>query len=79
RSLKVRYRKLDLEHLTPESAIRLHCVARQLGMLSGLRELNLNSTRLSGNLHQILCDLQAPLESLDLGNCCLVPDDLTFL
>ncbi|XP_056371584.1 leucine-rich repeat-containing protein 14-like [Oenanthe melanoleuca] len=79
RSLKVRYSKLDLEHLTPESAIRLRCVARQLGMLSGLRELNLNSTRLSGNLHQILCDLQAPLESLDLGNCCLVPDDLTFL
>lgn len=54
RSLKVSYGKLDLEHLTPESAIRLRCVAQQLGMLSGLRELNLNSTRLSGNLHQIL-------------------------
>ncbi|RMC22572.1 hypothetical protein DUI87_00423 [Hirundo rustica rustica] len=48
-------------------------------MLPGLRELNLGSSRLSGNLRQILCDLQAPLESLELAFCSLVPADLAFL
>ncbi|XP_056371583.1 leucine-rich repeat-containing protein 14-like [Oenanthe melanoleuca] len=79
RSLKFRYSKVDVRHLTPESAMTIRSVARQLGMLPSLRELNLGSSQLSGNLHQILCDLQAPLESLELGYCSLLPADLTFL
>ncbi|NXD46237.1 LRC14 protein, partial [Copsychus sechellarum] len=79
RSLNLQYSNLDMQHPTPESAIRIRCVARQLGMLSGLRDLNLRTTGLSGNLRQILCNLQAPLESLDLGHCSLLPTDLAFL
>ncbi|KAF4792738.1 leucine-rich repeat-containing protein 14-like protein [Turdus rufiventris] len=79
RSLVIQLDMLDLRCLTWKSAMRIHDLARQLGMLPGLRELNLRMIKVSGNLHQILCDLQAPLESLNLGYCCLVPNDLTFL
>ncbi|KAI1243690.1 hypothetical protein IHE44_0001333 [Lamprotornis superbus] len=79
RSLKLRYSNVDLRHLTPESTIGIRRVAKQLGMLPSLRELNLGSSQLSGNLRQILCDLQAPLESLELGSCSLAPADLAFL
>ncbi|NXD46222.1 LRC14 protein, partial [Copsychus sechellarum] len=79
RSLKVQYSKVDVRHLTPESAMTIRCVARQLGMLPSLRELNLGCNWLSGNLRQILCELQAPLESLELRSCSLLPTDLTFL
>uniref|UniRef100_A0A8C3U0T2 LRC14 protein n=1 Tax=Catharus ustulatus TaxID=91951 RepID=A0A8C3U0T2_CATUS len=79
RSLKVRYSNVDVRHLMPKSAMRIRSVARQLGMLPSLRELNLGSSQLSGNLRQILCDLQAPLESLELAFCSLVPADLAFL
>ncbi|XP_056371680.1 leucine-rich repeat-containing protein 14-like [Oenanthe melanoleuca] len=79
RSLKLQHSKVDVRHLTTESDIRILCVARKLGMLTSLRELNLGSSRLSGNLRQILCDLQAPLESLELAFCSLVPADLAFL
>ncbi|NXS78980.1 LRC14 protein, partial [Erpornis zantholeuca] len=54
RSLKLQYSNIDLRRPTPELAIRIRCLAGQLGMLPGLRELNLGSSRLSGNLRQIL-------------------------
>ncbi|NXQ45058.1 LRC14 protein, partial [Catharus fuscescens] len=54
RSLKLQHSKVDVRHLTTESDIRILCVARKLGMLPSLRELNLGSSRLSGNLRQIL-------------------------
>ncbi|NXK70625.1 LRC14 protein, partial [Sylvietta virens] len=54
RSLKLRYSKFGVWRLTSESAIGIRCLARQLGMLPGLRELSLGSSRLSGNLRQIL-------------------------
>ncbi|NXR29763.1 LRC14 protein, partial [Cinclus mexicanus] len=79
RSLKLWYCEVDLRHPTPDMAKRIRCVSRQLGMLSSLRELNLRSSPLSGNLRHILCDLQAPLESLELGSCSLLPTDLAFL
>ncbi|NWY65359.1 LRC14 protein, partial [Erithacus rubecula] len=79
RSLKVRYSNVDVRHLMPKSAMRIRSVARHLGMLPSLRELNLGSSQLSGNLRQILCELQAPLESLELAFCSLVPADLAFL
>ncbi|NXM82963.1 LRC14 protein, partial [Oenanthe oenanthe] len=79
RSLKLRNSTEDVQDLMPESAERIRRVARQLGMLSSLRELNLRSTHLSGNLREILCELQAPLESLGFASCFLVPADLTFL
>ncbi|XP_056340448.1 leucine-rich repeat-containing protein 14-like isoform X1 [Oenanthe melanoleuca] len=79
RSLKLQDNWLDVRHLTPKSGVTMRCVAQQLGMLPSLRELNLAISRLSGNLHQILCDLQAPLESLELPFCYLLPADLAFL
>ncbi|NWS89259.1 LRC14 protein, partial [Toxostoma redivivum] len=63
----------------PESADGIRCVARHLGMLPNLRELSLGYSRLSGNLRHILSDLQAPLESLELDCCFLVPADIAFL
>ncbi|XP_014748780.1 PREDICTED: leucine-rich repeat-containing protein 14-like isoform X1 [Sturnus vulgaris] len=79
RSLKLQHSKVDVRHLTTESDIRILCVARKLGMLPNLRELDLGFSQLSGILRQILCDLQAPLESLELAFCSLVPADLAFL
>uniref|UniRef100_A0A8C3Y0R5 Leucine-rich repeat-containing protein 14 n=1 Tax=Catharus ustulatus TaxID=91951 RepID=A0A8C3Y0R5_CATUS len=79
RSLKLQYSNVDVRRLTPESAVGIRCLAGQLGMLPSLQELNLGSSRLSGNLRQILCDLQAPLESLELAFCSLVPADFAFL
>ncbi|XP_041260507.1 leucine-rich repeat-containing protein 14-like, partial [Onychostruthus taczanowskii] len=54
RSLKLQYSNVDVRRPTPESAIGIRCLAGQLGMLPSLRELNLGSSRLSGNLRQIL-------------------------
>ncbi|KAM7070218.1 leucine-rich repeat-containing protein 14-like [Acridotheres tristis] len=76
RSLKLWYNSVNL---LPESANGIRCVAKQLGMLPKLREFSLGSCKVSGNLRQLLCDLQAPLESLELASCSLVPADLTFL
>uniref|UniRef100_A0A8C3U5N5 Leucine-rich repeat-containing protein 14 n=1 Tax=Catharus ustulatus TaxID=91951 RepID=A0A8C3U5N5_CATUS len=63
----------------PELANGIPCLARQLGMLPSLRELSLEYSQVSGNLHQILGNLQTPLESLELPFCSLIPDDLAFL
>ncbi|KAM7070225.1 leucine-rich repeat-containing protein 14-like [Acridotheres tristis] len=79
RSLELCYRNVNLQYPKPEKANGIRCVAKQLGMLPGLRELKLRFFELSGNLCQLLCDLQAPLESLELAFCSLVPDDLAFL
>ncbi|KAM7070220.1 leucine-rich repeat-containing protein 14-like [Acridotheres tristis] len=79
RSLKLRCNDVDVRRPAPESAVGIRCVAGQLGMLPSLRELNLGFSRLSGNLRQILCDIQAPLESLELESCSLIPADLAFL
>ncbi|XP_056371571.1 leucine-rich repeat-containing protein 14-like [Oenanthe melanoleuca] len=79
RSLKLRDIDNCVQIQTPESASGIRDVGRQLGLLSSLLELNLTGTQLSGNLSQILCDLQTPLESLDLSYCSLVPADLVFL
>uniref|UniRef100_A0A803V3J0 Leucine-rich repeat-containing protein 14 n=1 Tax=Ficedula albicollis TaxID=59894 RepID=A0A803V3J0_FICAL len=78
-SLKMGHNNVDVHNLTPKTAMTIRCVAQQLGMLSSLRELNLGFSRLSGNLHQILCELQTPLESLELPFCDLLPADLAFL
>uniref|UniRef100_A0A8C3Y000 Leucine-rich repeat-containing protein 14 n=1 Tax=Catharus ustulatus TaxID=91951 RepID=A0A8C3Y000_CATUS len=79
RSLKLWNITINVQGPTPESASVIRDMAKQLGMLPCLRELNLGSARLPGNLHQILCNLQAPLESLELPFCSLVPADLAFL
>ncbi|NXS77756.1 LRC14 protein, partial [Erpornis zantholeuca] len=79
RSLRLEHMDIDGQRLRPESAIEIQCLARQLGMLPSLRELSLGSWQLSGNLCQLLCDLQAPLESLELAYCSLLPADLAFL
>ncbi|NXE86005.1 LRC14 protein, partial [Cochlearius cochlearius] len=57
----------------------LRCFAAQLGRLPGLKELDLGSSRLSGKLRQLLGDLRAPLESLELAFCSLLPGDFAFL
>ncbi|XP_056371591.1 leucine-rich repeat-containing protein 14-like [Oenanthe melanoleuca] len=79
RSLKLEHNNVDVRNLTLKTLMRTRSVAQRLGMLPSLRELNLGSSRLSGNLHQILCELQSPLESLELPFCGLLPADLAFL
>ncbi|NXA16343.1 LRC14 protein, partial [Sapayoa aenigma] len=79
RSLRLPYSNVDLRRPTPELEMGIRCLARELGKLQSLKELNLGSSRLSGNLRQILCELQAPLESLELAFCSLLPADFSFL
>ncbi|XP_051630629.1 leucine-rich repeat-containing protein 14-like [Manacus candei] len=79
RSLKLQYSNVDVRRSTPELVLGIRCLARELGKLPSLKELNLGSSRLSGNLRQVLCELQAPLESLELAFCSLLPADFAFL
>ncbi|NWI48850.1 LRC14 protein, partial [Calyptomena viridis] len=79
RSLRLPYSNVDVRRLTPESELGIQCLAGELGKLPSLKELNLGSSRLSGNLRQILCELQGPLESLELALCSLLPTDFSFL
>ncbi|XP_051624912.1 leucine-rich repeat-containing protein 14-like isoform X3 [Manacus candei] len=79
RSLRLPYSNVDVRRPTPESVLGIRCLARELGKLQSLRELNLGSSRLSGNLRHILCKLEAPLESLELAFCSLLPADFAFL
>ncbi|KAM6374595.1 LOW QUALITY PROTEIN: leucine-rich repeat-containing protein 14 [Alca torda] len=73
-SLKLPYSN-DVRRLTAGTETGLRGLA-QLGRLPRLKELNLGSSRLSGKLRQLLGvrDLQAPLESLELAFCYLLPD-----
>ncbi|NWI58668.1 LRC14 protein, partial [Calyptomena viridis] len=64
---------------TPELEVGIQRLSRELGKLLGLKEMNVGSPRLSGNLRQILCELQAPLESLELALCSLLPTNFSFL
>ncbi|NXT93727.1 LRC14 protein, partial [Anhinga rufa] len=78
-SLKLPYSNVDVRRLAVGMDAGLRCFAAQLGRLPRLKELNLDSSRLSGKLRQILGDLQAPLESLELAFCSLLPGDFAFL
>ncbi|XP_075562320.1 leucine-rich repeat-containing protein 14 [Pelecanus crispus] len=78
-SLKLPYSNVDVRRLAAGTDAGLRCLAAQLGRLPCLKELNLGSSRLSGKLRQLLGDLQAPLESLELAFCYLLPGDLAFL
>ncbi|NXH11045.1 LRC14 protein, partial [Bucco capensis] len=78
-SLWLPYSNVDVRRLMPGVDSSLQQVAAQLGRLPKLKELNLGSSRLSGNLRQLLSELQSPLESLELAFCSLLPSDLTFL
>ncbi|XP_010079317.1 PREDICTED: leucine-rich repeat-containing protein 14-like, partial [Pterocles gutturalis] len=78
-SLKLPYSNVDVRRLPGGMDSSLRCVAMQLGRLPCLKELNLASSRLSGKLRHVLSDVQAPLESLELPFCCLLPNDLAFL
>ncbi|XP_050166984.1 leucine-rich repeat-containing protein 14-like, partial [Myiozetetes cayanensis] len=75
-SLRLPYSNVDVRR---EAAPGIRCLATELGKLQGLRELNLGSSRLSGSLGDVLCELQTPLESLELAFCSLLPSDLSFL
>ncbi|NWX13436.1 LRC14 protein, partial [Aegotheles bennettii] len=57
----------------------IRCLATLLGTLPRLRELNLDSSRLSGELRGLLGELRNPLEILELAFCSLLPSDLSFL
>ncbi|XP_075351521.1 leucine-rich repeat-containing protein 14 [Mycteria americana] len=78
-SLKLPYSNVDVRRLAAGTDAGLRRLAAQLGKLPCLKELNLGSSRLSGKLRQLLGDLQAPLESLELAFCYLLPGDLAFL
>ncbi|XP_075271536.1 leucine-rich repeat-containing protein 14 isoform X2 [Opisthocomus hoazin] len=76
-SLKLPYSNVDVRRAPADAG--LGQLAAQLGRLPGLKELDLGSSRLSGKLRQLLGDLRAPLESLELAFCRLLPGDLAFL
>ncbi|NWS63635.1 LRC14 protein, partial [Chunga burmeisteri] len=78
-SLRLPYSNVDVRRLVVGTDADLRCLAAQLGRLPYLKELNLGSSRLSGKLRQLLGDLRAPLESLELAFCYLLPGDLAFL
>ncbi|NXL05981.1 LRC14 protein, partial [Mesembrinibis cayennensis] len=78
-SLKLPYSNVDVRRPAAGTDAGLRCLAAQLGRLPCLQELNMGSSRLSGKLRQLLGDLQAPLASLELAFCYLLPGDLAFL
>ncbi|KFU83756.1 Leucine-rich repeat-containing protein 14, partial [Chaetura pelagica] len=78
-SLQLPYSNLDLRRPLPGLDAAIRCLAAHLGKLPRLKELNLDSSRLSGKLRQLFSDLESPLESLQLAFCSLLPSDLTFL
>ncbi|KAM9235913.1 LOW QUALITY PROTEIN: leucine-rich repeat-containing protein 14 [Leptosomus discolor] len=79
-SLRLPYSNVDVRRgLAAGPDGGLGGLAAQLGGLPRLRELNLGSSRLSGKLRQLLGALPAPLESLELPFCSLLPADLAFL
>uniref|UniRef100_A0A8C8BHM6 Leucine-rich repeat-containing protein 14 n=1 Tax=Otus sunia TaxID=257818 RepID=A0A8C8BHM6_9STRI len=78
-SLKLPYSNVDVRRLAPGTDTGLRQLAVQLGRFPCLKELNFGSSRLSGSLRQLLSDLQAPLESLELAFCYLLPGDFAFL
>ncbi|NXF89497.1 LRC14 protein, partial [Eubucco bourcierii] len=78
-SLRLPYSNVDVRRFVSGTDASLRQLAGQLGSLSGLKELNFGSSRLSGNLQYLLSDLQTPLESLELAFCSLLPDDFNYL
>ncbi|XP_025904625.1 leucine-rich repeat-containing protein 14, partial [Nothoprocta perdicaria] len=76
-SLRLPYGNVDVRRLPPGAD--LAGLAARLGRLARLKELNLGSSRLSGQLALLLGDLQGPLESLELAFCSLLPCDLAYL
>ncbi|XP_010212397.1 PREDICTED: leucine-rich repeat-containing protein 14 [Tinamus guttatus] len=75
--LRLPYSNVDVRRLPPGAD--LGGLAAQLGALARLKELNLGSSRLSGQLQLLLGTLQGPLESLELPFCSLLPCDLCYL
>ncbi|XP_064010524.1 leucine-rich repeat-containing protein 14 isoform X2 [Pogoniulus pusillus] len=78
-SLRLPYSNVDVRRFVSGTDASLRQLAGQLGSLLGLKELNFGSSRLSGNLRNLLSDLQTPLESLELAFCSLLPDDFNYL
>ncbi|XP_061299649.1 leucine-rich repeat-containing protein 14-like [Pezoporus flaviventris] len=78
-SLKLPYSNVDVRRHAAGADAGFRRLATHLGKLRALRELNLGSSRLSGKLRQLLRNLEAPLESLELAFCYLLPGDLAFL
>ncbi|NXD74274.1 LRC14 protein, partial [Eolophus roseicapillus] len=78
-SLKLPYSNVDVRRHAAGADAGFRRLATHLGKLQSLRELNLGSSRLSGKLRQLLRNLEAPLESLELAFCYLLPGDLAFL
>ncbi|CAN0162434.1 unnamed protein product [Lampetra planeri] len=83
RSLNLAYSNVDVRRLPqgrPErGGEEAFCrVAEALKELGALKELNLEASRLSDRLHQLLAGI-APLESLGLAYCSLTPGDMASL
>ncbi|KAM9023068.1 leucine-rich repeat-containing protein 14 [Ara ararauna] len=78
-SLKLPYSNVDVRRHAAGADASFRRLSTHLGKLQALRELNLGSSRLSGKLRQLLRNLEAPLESLELAFCYLLPGDLAFL
>nr|XP_012632178.1 melanoma antigen preferentially expressed in tumors-like isoform X3 [Microcebus murinus] len=76
RSLKLAYYHWAFP---PEGEQSSSCFLSQLSKLGHLQKLHLSYSYLSGNLHQVLRCLQAPLLALEIRSCTLLDTDITYL
>ncbi|XP_053445504.1 leucine-rich repeat-containing protein 14-like isoform X3 [Nycticebus coucang] len=81
RICNLRSLKLAYYHWTfpPEGEQSSSCFLSQLSKLGHLQKLHLSYSYLSGNLHQVLRCLQAPLHALEIRSCTLLDTDITYL
>ncbi|XP_072458867.1 leucine-rich repeat-containing protein 14-like isoform X1 [Notamacropus eugenii] len=78
-SLKLQYSNMDVWRLWAMLEGTFSFLASEMSKLKRLKELNLGTSWLSGQLRQLLSGLQCPLESLELPVCYLLPVDLSYL
>ncbi|XP_058512485.1 melanoma antigen preferentially expressed in tumors isoform X2 [Ochotona princeps] len=73
--------KLAYYHWTfsPEDEQSSSYFLSQLSKLGHLQKLHLSYSYLSGNLHQVLSCLQAPLHTLEIRSCTLLDTDISYL
>ncbi|XP_021514884.1 leucine-rich repeat-containing protein 14 isoform X2 [Meriones unguiculatus] len=78
-SLRLHYVHGDSRQASVDGLDNFRYFLAQMGRFICLRELSIGSSLLSGRLDQLLSTLKRPLESLELGFCALLPEDLHFL
>ncbi|KAL6099768.1 lrrc14b [Pungitius sinensis] len=77
-SLTVPTGALDIRRLASDDDV-MSIIGNQLAQLSGLTELYVGFSTLTGHLRKLLNPLNTPLQCLELANCCLSRVDMTYL